>query len=580
MSSRVASQPPLLDGYRFESVLGSGGFADVFCYQQRKPNRKVAVKVLLRGLGEQAQRHFEDEADLMAMLSNHPSIVSIYAAGQAPDGRPYLVMELCQPGHLGARIKKRPFSVRKALEIGIHVAGAVESAHRLGILHRDIKPANILFTEFGRAALTDFGISVAGDGPASTAFSVAWAPPEQIDGAAMDVTGDVYSLAATIWAMLKGRSPFDKPGDNNSLAVTTRVRTMPPPPIGRPDVPELLEGVLRTAMAKRPEQRYGSALEFARALQGVQAELHHSVTTIDVREDHVDDLVDHTETGTRITGFLPIDPDVSGTDAGTASGAFEISDEAGTRATGFLTDFPSTPGQTTGAVHTIPRDRVDRLSLSEVTPGRSRTGGTSGTTGTGTTGTGGASYTTDRQVMARGYGSMYSSGPLDFTGPSVPQLPDDPTGGAVVASTEPGKSAAQPRRGRTPMIVTMVLLAIVAGVIGVWFGNGQQTTTQPTSPSPTALRPHDPIPSQVKPIIEGKGVRQGTSVVFTWKNPDALDGDTFLYRPIYPEREVGFESLTKPTVTVPAQTGNTCIEVQIRRSTGQSSDPVRICLNK
>lgn len=96
--SRAPSTPPLLDGYEYLGVLGTGGFADVFLYRQLRPRRDVAIKVMLRGLGSDTQRQFEDEANTMAMLSSHPSIVSIHSAGVAPDGRPYLVMESCQIG--------------------------------------------------------------------------------------------------------------------------------------------------------------------------------------------------------------------------------------------------------------------------------------------------------------------------------------------------------------------------------------------------------------------------------------------------------------------------------------------------
>ena len=169
--SRAPSTPPLLDGYEYIGVLGTGGFADVFQYRQLRPRREVAVKVMLRGLGADTQRQFEDEANVMAMLSSHPSIVSIHSAGVAPDGRPYLVMESCHPRHLGTRLRNHALPLGRALEVAVQIAGAVESAHRLGVLHRDIKPANILFTDFGRPALTDFGISVAdGGGPAAAAW--------------------------------------------------------------------------------------------------------------------------------------------------------------------------------------------------------------------------------------------------------------------------------------------------------------------------------------------------------------------------------------------------------------------------
>src|SRR3546814_3529721 len=82
----------------------------------------------------------------MAQLANHPAIVSVYQAGTTLDGRPFLVMGHCPPPHLAARMRHKPLSVGKALDVTIQPCGAVETAHRLGILHRDIKLANILFT--------------------------------------------------------------------------------------------------------------------------------------------------------------------------------------------------------------------------------------------------------------------------------------------------------------------------------------------------------------------------------------------------------------------------------------------------
>ncbi len=223
-------RPPEIPGFRYVEVLGRGGFADVFAYEQLGLGRRVAVKVMLEGITRDSQRLFESEASVMARLSNHPSIVSIYQAGAAADGRPFLVMEHCPPPPLAARLRQQPLSVGKALEVGIQIAGAVESAHRIGVLHRDIKPANILFTEFGRPALTDFGISVTthhGVGQGVNGLSVAWAPPEQIEGdGPTDASADVYSLAATIWATLVGHGPFIRRGErNDDGTVGQRVRT-------------------------------------------------------------------------------------------------------------------------------------------------------------------------------------------------------------------------------------------------------------------------------------------------------------------------------------------------------------------
>ena len=176
---RPPSAPPEIAGFTYLQLLGSGGFADVFLYEQRMPKRRVAIKVLLsEALTEGARESFDAEANLMAQLSTHPSIVTIYQADIAGDGRPYLAMEYCPKPNLGARYRREKISVAEALRIGIQVAGAVETSHRAGILHRDIKPANILVTEYNRPALTDFGISVAlvggGGEQESVGMSIPW----------------------------------------------------------------------------------------------------------------------------------------------------------------------------------------------------------------------------------------------------------------------------------------------------------------------------------------------------------------------------------------------------------------------
>ena len=149
MSSRAPSQPPQLPGYEYESLLGSGGFADVFRYRQLRPQRRVAIKVLLSDVLDDTVRHqFETEANVMATMSTHPSIVSIYSAEVSADHRPYIVMEYCSRPNYGVRFRKERITVAEVLRVGVQVAGAVETAHRAGILHRDIKPANI---QIGRA---------------------------------------------------------------------------------------------------------------------------------------------------------------------------------------------------------------------------------------------------------------------------------------------------------------------------------------------------------------------------------------------------------------------------------------------
>ncbi len=314
MSRLQTTGAPQLPGLVYVQPLGSGGYADVYLYEQQSPRMPVAVKVLRsEGLTDALRRQFAEEADTMAALGDHPYIVQIFRGGTSADGRPYLVMKYYPPPNLARRARLSPLTVDEVLRTGIQLASAVQTAHQAGIVHRDIKPANVLVSSYGAPGLTDFGIAgrggvdaasaldwaATGDGPdgtdaADVGVSVPWAPPEvlylQTDGSPatpqLAERGDVYSLAATLWQLLVGRSPFEVPGgDNSAYALMPRIRTQPVPPTGRADVPPTLERILAHSMAKDPALRPGSALELARLLQGVEQQLHLARTPIVVLDD-------------------------------------------------------------------------------------------------------------------------------------------------------------------------------------------------------------------------------------------------------------------------------------------------------
>jgi hypothetical protein len=291
-SRREASPPPSLPGFEVVRLLGTGGFADVFLYRQQMPRRPVAVKVLLASsLDDDARERFRTEADIMATVSHHPSIVTVYHADVARDGRPYLVMEYCSRPGLGQRYRAERMAVAEVLRIGVRLASAVETAHRAGILHRDIKPANVLVTDFGWPALTDFGIAATAGlaSGATVGMSIPWSPPEMLaEEPTGDVRSDVYSLAATVYSLLARRSPFEVPDASNSAAdLIARIERSPLARTGRGDVPDSLHSVLDRAMSKDPGRRYHSALSFARALQQVEAELMLASTPLDLPEEAV-----------------------------------------------------------------------------------------------------------------------------------------------------------------------------------------------------------------------------------------------------------------------------------------------------
>lgn len=289
---RATAPPPELPGLLYIAPLGSGGYSDVYLYEQQNPRMKVAVKVLAAQslLSEQARRQFSAEANAMAQLADHPHIVQVFRADIAPDGRPYLVMKYYPQPNLAQRARGERFSVPDVLRIGIQVASAVEAAHRIGILHRDIKPANVLTGQYGTLGLTDFGI--AGTKAEAAAgqidgISIPWAAPEVLFSAEVaDERSDVYSIAATLWHLLAGRSPFDlRGGDNSPIALMHRITSTPPPPTGRGDVPPSFERLLASALAKNPAARPPTALALARALQTVEQEQRLPLTTIAVADD-------------------------------------------------------------------------------------------------------------------------------------------------------------------------------------------------------------------------------------------------------------------------------------------------------
>jgi serine/threonine protein kinase len=275
-----AVAPPDLPRYRFIGHIWAGGNAQVYLYEQDLPHRKVAVKVLNESALSDAARHrFTTEANVTAELA-HRHIVQVFDANVTADGRPYIVMPYYPQPNLSVRARRAHLSVADVLRIGIQVGSAVETSHRRGVLHRDIKPQNILTDAYGEPALTDFGIAATQGGDGPDALSVPWSPPEMLDGTSPgDKRADVYSLAATLWHLLAGRSPFEQPGgDNGTFALMERIKSDPSPATQRADVPASLERLLGQAMAKDRAARPRSAMELIRGLQSVERELRLPLT--------------------------------------------------------------------------------------------------------------------------------------------------------------------------------------------------------------------------------------------------------------------------------------------------------------
>ncbi len=291
MASRLPSTPPVLSGFSYVRPLGTGGFADVFLFEQNLPRRSVAVKVLLQSVVDaDVLRMFNAEADVMARLSSHPSILTVYSASISADGRPYLVMEYCPAGPAG-RFRRTQFDVPEALDVGVRIACALETAHRAGVLHRDIKPSNILATMYGAAVLSDFGIasSLAPSSAAELfAMSVPWSAPEVIEERTTGtIASEVWAFGATLYSLLAGRTPFE-PADGSKVTteqLRQRIRRAKYIPIGRAEIPASIDAALSRMMSHDPRKRPATLLECAELLRAVQVQFGMTPTTLEVAVD-------------------------------------------------------------------------------------------------------------------------------------------------------------------------------------------------------------------------------------------------------------------------------------------------------
>ena len=186
----LADIPAELCTAGFDDVveIGHGGFGVVFRCVQPLLDREVAIKVLTGDLDPDNVDRFLREQRAMGRLSGHPHIVTIFQVGTTARGRPYIVMPCHDKGSLDALIRRHgPMDWSETLRIGVKLAGALEAAHRAGILHRDVKPGNVLLTEYGEPQLTDFGIArIAGGFQTATGViigSPAFTAPEVLAGA-------------------------------------------------------------------------------------------------------------------------------------------------------------------------------------------------------------------------------------------------------------------------------------------------------------------------------------------------------------------------------------------------------------
>ena len=260
---------PALDGFEVIECLGRGGMGIVYKARQATLGRLVAIKMILADrAGPLAIERFLVEARAVSRLE-HPNIVRLYEIHEEVRS-PFFALEFCPGGSLDKLIRQEPLDPRRAAEVVQQLAEAVHFAHERGILHRDLKPANVLLDDAGVPKVADFGLAklAEDDADRTQTGQILGTPnymaPEQAGGAKGQVgaSADIYSLGATLYALLTASPPFV---GSSQLDILDLVRTREPVPPSRlaAKVPVDLETICLKCLRKEPSRRYADAGKLA-----------------------------------------------------------------------------------------------------------------------------------------------------------------------------------------------------------------------------------------------------------------------------------------------------------------------------
>ncbi len=262
-------------GFEDARQVARGGAGVIYCCYETALGRNVAVKVLPSHIDDDSRERFLREGYAMGGLSGHPNIVNILRVGVTQSGKPYIVMPYHSADSLAVRLRREgPISWPEALRIGVKLCGALETAHRAGTLHRDIKPANILVNDYGEPQLSDFGIAhIEGGYETATGFfsgTIDYTAPEVMTGNPATVASDMYSLGATLYALIAGNAAHERKKGEDLIAQYLRISTTGVPDLRPEGIPDAVCSAIEKAMSIDPAERPASAEEFGRELQAAQ----------------------------------------------------------------------------------------------------------------------------------------------------------------------------------------------------------------------------------------------------------------------------------------------------------------------
>ena len=277
-----------LGAYEILAPLGAGGMGEVYRARDTRLGREVAIKVIAAALSADPDRlkRFEQEARAAATL-NHPNILAVHDVG-AHNGAPFIVSELLEGETLRERLTSGLLPVRKAIDIGIHIAHALAAAHDKGIVHRDLKPENIFLTMDGRAKVLDFGLAklTQTDAPFPTATNAPTSPagnmtqagavlgtvgymaPEQVRGQPVDHRADIFAFGALLYEMLGGRRAFAGATTADTISAILKDDPVDLPALERHIPPGLIRIVDR-CLEKQSGARFQTAADLAFALDAL-----------------------------------------------------------------------------------------------------------------------------------------------------------------------------------------------------------------------------------------------------------------------------------------------------------------------